>query len=211
MEDKHKKYQGIKFLKVGQQFIGAKKMSKNSSKALSIYGDFPLIKEDIRNSFLSSAKSSAKSSGKKLRSPAKSYLYDDHSIKKKKKKKSKNDDRKYSGLEELKKFIEKRNREKSHKNNQNINLKNHIKNKSYSTKTLKDLDNKLITFKSIIINNINNIEKNTNNKSNKRNSLCSENKNDSKNNTEKNKNIEIKEEIKERSIEKKIKKCFCCL
>ena len=173
---------------------------------------FKQINEERRSSFLSSAKSLVKNSNKKLIiSPAKSYLYEDHSIKKKKKKKSKSSNRKYTDLETLKHFFEKKNKEKLQKNIQKDNIKNHSKSKSISTKNINDLNNKLISFKSIIINNINNTEKNTNNKSSKRNSKISENEKYSSNKKIENNIFEQKDEIKEKSAEKKIKRFFCCL
>ena len=43
MEDKTKKYKGIKFLNVGQHFVGVEKTKKYSSNALSINHNFPMF------------------------------------------------------------------------------------------------------------------------------------------------------------------------
>ena len=56
MDDNHKKYKGIKFLKVEQQFLSAKKLTNQSSKTLSINGDLLIINQKKRNSVRSSAK-----------------------------------------------------------------------------------------------------------------------------------------------------------
>ena len=71
MDDNHKKYKGIKFLKVEQQFLGVKKLTNQSSKNLSINGDLLIINQKKRNSVRSSAKSVKSSAKKSMKSPKK--------------------------------------------------------------------------------------------------------------------------------------------
>ena len=154
MDDNHKKYKGIKFLKVEQQFLGAKKLTNQSSKTLSINGDLLIINQKKRNSVRSSVKSSVKSSAKKsMKSPAKksakSSIKDSHSMKKKEKNKSKK--KRYSDFDILKKLIELQKEQEriireNKLNNKNDNSANLNIKKSVSSKELNQLRNKIISF-----------------------------------------------------------------
>ena len=150
MEDKTKKYKGIKFLNVGQQFVGVEKTKKYSSNALSINHNFPMFNKV--DTLRSSGKNSAKSS-----------LYEIRSINTKKSQEKSNKKSENNDIEVLKKLIEiKKEEERLSKENPNINIKlktDKLIRKSLSSKNLKDLKNKIISFKSIIINNINTILK----------------------------------------------------
>ena len=147
MEDKTKKYKGIKFLNVGQQFLGVEKIKKYSSNALSINHNFPMFNKV--DTLRSSGKNSAKSS-----------LYEIRSINTKKSQEKSNKKSENNDIEVLKKLIEiKKEEVRLSKENPNINIKlktDKLIKKSLSSKNLKDLKNKIISFKSIIINNINN-------------------------------------------------------
>ena len=147
MEDKTKKYKGIKFLNVGQQFLGVEKIKKYSSNALSINHSFQMFNK--MDTLRSSGKNSAKSS-----------LYEIRSINTKKSQEKSNKKSENNDIEVLKKLIEiKKEEERLSKENPNINIKlktDKLIKKSLSSKNLKDLKNKIISFKSIIINNINN-------------------------------------------------------
>ena len=221
MDDNHKKYKGIKFLKVEQQFLGAKKISNQSSKALSIYDDLLLINQKKRNSVRSLAKSSVKSSAKKSRKSSakkssknsKNSKKGNNSVSKKEKDKSKK--KKYSDFDILKKLIElQKEQEKIIRENKLINKNENPDNlnvkKCISSKNLNHLRKKIISFKSVIINNINNMNNIYNIKNKKdenKNSENNENKNKSNNNANINKNLDVKE----KTTENKLKRFFCCL
>ena len=201
MEDKTKKYKGIKFLNVGQQFLGVEKTKKYSSNALSINHNFPMFNKV--DTLRSSGKNSAKSS-----------LYEIRSINTKKSQEKSNKKSENNDIEVLKKLIEiKKEEERLSKENPNINIKlitDKLIKKSLSSKNLKDLKNKIISFKSIIINNINNTNNVYNNikGSSQKNidKICS-----NIQNTEKKANYIKKEHIQKKTSENKLKKCFCCL
>ena len=201
MEDKTKKYKGIKFLNVGQQFLGVEKIKKYSSNALSINHNFPMFNKV--DTLRSSGKNSAKSSLYEIRSN------NTKKSQEKSNKKSENND-----IEVLKKLIEiKKEEERLSKENPNINIKlktDKLIKESLSSKNLKDLKNKIISFKSIIINNINNTNNVYNNikGSSQKNidKICS-----NIQNTEKKANYIKKEHIQKKTSENKLKKCFCCL
>ena len=221
MDDNHKKYKGIKFLKVEQQFLGAKKISNQSSKALSINDDLLLINQKKRNSVRSLAKSSVKSSAKKSRKSSakkssknsKNSKKGNNSVSKKEKDKSKK--KKYSDFDILKKLIElQKEQEKIIRENKLINKNENPDNlnvkKCISSKNLNHLRKKIISFKSVIINNINNMNNIYNIKNKKdenKNSENNENKNKSNNNANINKNLDVKE----KTTENKLKRFFCCL
>ena len=218
MDDNHKKYKGIKFLKVEQQFLGAKKISNQSSKALSINDDLLLINQKKRNSERSSAKSSVKSSAKKSRKnsakkSSKNSKKENHSLSKKEKDKSKK--KKYSDFDILKKLIELQKEQEriireNKLNNKNDNSANLNMKKSVSSKELNQLRNKIISFKSVIINNINNMNNIYNIKNKKDENKITENneiKNKSNNNVNKDKNSDIEDN----TTGNKIKRFFCCL
>ena len=221
MDDNHKKYKGIKFLKVEQQFLGAKKISNQSSKALSINDDLLLINQKKRNSVRSLAKSSVKSSAKKSRKSSakkssknsKNSKKGNNSVSKKEKDKSKK--KKYSDFDILKKLIElQKEQEKIIRENKLINKNDNPDNlnvkKCISSKNLNHLRKKIISFKSVIINNINNMNNIYNIKNKKdenKNSENNENKNKSNNNANINKNLDVKE----KTTENKLKRFFCCL
>lgn len=221
MDDNHKKYKGIKFLKVEQQFLGAKKISNQSSKALSINDDLLLINQKKRNSVNCSAKSSVKSSAKKSRKSSakkssknsKNSKKGNNSVSKKEKDKSKK--KKYSDFDILKKLIElQKEQEKIIRENKLINKNENPDNlnvkKCISSKNLNHLRKKIISFKSVIINNINNMNNIYNIKNKKdenKNSENNENKNKSNNNANINKNLDVKE----KTTENKLKRFFCCL
>ena len=216
MDDNHKKYKGIKFLKVEQQFLGAKKLTNQSSKILSINGDLLIINQKKRNSVRSSAKSVKSSAKKSMKSPkkksSKSSIKDIHSVKKKEKNKSK---KKYSDFDILKKLIELQKEQEriireNKLNNKNDNSANLNMKKSVSSKELNQLRNKIISFKSVIINNINNMNNIYNIKNKKDERKITENieiKNKSNNNVNKDKNSDIEEN----TTVNKIKRFFCCL
>ena len=233
MEDKPKAFKGIKFLKVGQQFLGAQ-LRKNSSKALSINGNLPIVNNNnssVKSSVNSVSKSLIKSSGKYVstsliknsgkyvsKSLVKSSFSNEHSINISKRNKSKKKWSKFKEIEILKQLIEiKKEEENISKQNPNIDVKSRSQkliNQSLSSKNFKQLKNKIIAFKSIIINNINNTEKNDNdentiNKDNKKKESNNNNKYENENNivVYKTENIVKKEEVK---AEKK-RKFFCCL
>ena len=201
MEDKTKKYKGIKFLNVGQQFLGVEKTKKYSSNALSINHNFPMFNKV--DTLRSSGKNSAKSS-----------LYEIRSINTKKSQEKSNKKSENNDIEVLKKLIEiKKEEERLSKENPNINIKlktDKLIKKSLSSKNLKDLKNKIISFKSIIINNINNTNNVYNNikGSSQKNidKICS-----NIQNTEKKADCVKKEHIRKKTSENKLKKCFCCL
>ena len=201
MEDKTKKYKGIKFLNVGQQFLGVEKTKKYSSNALSINHNFPMFNKV--DTLRSSGKNSAKSS-----------LYEIRSINTKKSQEKSNKKSENNDIEVLKKLIEiKKEEERLSKENPNINIKlktDKLIKESLSSKNLKDLKNKIISFKSIIINNINNTNNVYNNikGSSQKNidKICS-----NIQNTEKKANYIKKEYIQKKTSENKLKKCFCCL
>ena len=201
MEDKTKKYKGIKFLNVGQQFLGVEKTKKYSSNALSINHNFPMFNKV--DTLRSSGKNSAKSS-----------LYEIRSINTKKSQEKSNKKSENNDIEVLKKLIEiKKEEERLSKENPNINIKlktDKLIKKSLSSKNLKDLKNKIISFKSIIINNINNTNNVYNNikGSSQKNidKICS-----NIQNTEKKAKYIKKEHIQKKTSENKLKKCFCCL
>ena len=221
MDDNRKKYKGIKFLKVEQQFLGAKKISNQSSKALSINDDLLLINQKKRNSVNCSAKSSVKSSAKKSRKSSakkssknsKNSKKGNNSVSKKEKDKSKK--KKYSDFDILKKLIElQKEQEKIIRENKLINKNENPDNlnvkKCISSKNLNHLRKKIISFKSVIINNINNMNNTYNIKNKKdenKNSENNENKNKSNNNANINKNLDVKE----KTTENKLKRFFCCL
>ena len=217
MDDNHKKYKGIKFLKVEQQFLGAKKLTNQSSKTLSINGDLLIINQKKRNSVRSSAKSVKSSAKKSMKSPkkksSKSSIKDNHSVKKKEKNKSKK--KRYSDFDILKKLIElQKEQERIIRENKLINKNDNSANlnmkKSVSSKELNQLKNKIISFKSVIINNINNMNNIYNIKNKKDEHKISENneiKNKSNNNVNKDKNSDIEEN----TTVNKIKRFFCCL
>ena len=210
MDDNHKKYKGIKFLKVEQQFLGAKKISNQSSKALSINDDLLLINQKKRNSVRSLAKSSVKSSAKKSRkSSAKK------SSKNSKKEKDKSKKKKYSDFDILKKLIElQKEQEKIIRENKLINKNDNPDNlnvkKCISSKNLNHLRKKIISFKSVIINNINNMNNIYNIKNKKEENKNSEN-NENKNKSNNNVNIDKNLDVKEKTTENKLKRFFCCL
>ena len=111
MNENQKKYQGIKFLKVEQQFSGAKKLSTNSSKFLSIKPDFLSINQQKRNSIRSSSRNSIKSSARKsIKSSAKksikSSLKENKSVNISKKEKSNKKKNKNKNYEIIKTLIE---------------------------------------------------------------------------------------------------------
>ena len=169
MEDRRKIYKGIKFLNVGQQFLGAQ-LRKTSSEALSINGSLPYVNKNsnsVRSSDNNSiAKSVVKSSGQSIsKSLIKNTFNDNRSINicKKTKPKSKKKNSRFTELEILKQLIEiKKEEENIIKENPNINVKaRKLINNSLSSKNLNQLKNKIISFKSIIINNINNAENKT--------------------------------------------------
>ena len=201
MEDKTKKYKGIKFLNVGQQFLGVEKIKKYSSNALSINHNFPMFNKV--DTLRSSGKNSAKSS-----------LYEIRSINTKKSQEKSNKKSENNDIEVLKKLIEiKKEEERLSKENPNINIKlktDKLIKESLSSKNLKDLKNKIISFKSIIINNINNTNNVYNNikGSSQKNidKICS-----NIQNTEKKADCVKKEHIRKKTSENKLKKCFCCL
>ena len=201
MEDNTKKYKGIKFLNVGKKFLGVEKTKKYSSNALSINHNFPMFNKV--DTLRSSGKNSAKSS-----------LYEIRSINTKKSQEKSNKKSENNDIEVLKKLIEiKKEEERLSKENPNINIKlktDKLIKESLSSKNLKDLKNKIISFKSIIINNINNTNNVYNNikGSSQKNidKICS-----NIQNTEKKANYIKKEHIQKKTSENKLKKCFCCL
>ena len=226
MEDKRKAYKGIKFLKVDNQFLGAQ-LRKSSSKALSINGNMPFVNKNfssIRSSDNSVSKSVIKSS---LIKSSRNYVSknlikrkfnDNHSINICIKRKSKKKSSKFKEIEILKQLIEiKKEEESLTKKNPNINIKsrsNKLINQSLSSKNLEQLKNKIISFKSIIINNINNAEKTD--KDNNKNDADDKKKESKENNKCDNNVIVYKTEktVKNEEIkEKKRRKffCFCCL
>ena len=219
MEDKRKAYKGIKFLKVDNQFLGAQ-LRKSSSKALSINGNMPFVNKNfssIRSSENSVSKSVIKSSLiKSSRNYVSKSLIKSINICKKRKKKKKSS--KFKEIEILKQLIEiKKEEESLTKINPNINIKsrsNKLINQSLSSKNLEQLKNKIISFKSIIINNINNAEKTD--KDNNKNDADDKKKESKENNKCDNNVIVYKTEktVKNEEIkEKKRRKffCFCCL
>ena len=216
MEDRRKTYKGIKFLNVGQQFLGAQ-LRKTSSEALSINGSLPYVNKNS-NSVRSSdnnniAKSVVKSSGQSIsKSLIKNTFNDNRSINicKKTKPKSKKINSRFTELEILKQLIEiKKEEENIIKENPNINVKaRKLINNSLSSKNLNQLKNKIISFKSIIINNINNAENKTSKDNN--NNTNKDNKKE-KNNKCSNNVIVYKTENSEKNEQKKKKKIFCCL
>ena len=221
MDDNHKKYKGIKFLKVEQQFLGAKKISNQSSKALSINDDLLLINQKKRNSVNCSAKSSVKSSAKKSRKSSakkssknsKNSKKGNNSVSKKEKDKSKK--KKYSDFDILKKLIElQKEQEKIIRENKLINKNENPDNlnvkKCISSKNLNQLRKKIISFKSVIINNINNMNNIYNIKNKKDENKNSEN-NENKNKSNNNVNIDKNLDVKEKTTENKLKRFFCCL
>ena len=221
MDDNHKKYKGIKFLKVEQQFLGAKKISNQSSKALSINDDLLLINQKKRNSVNCSAKSSVKSSAKKSRKSSakkssknsKNSKKGNNSVSKKEKDKSKK--KKYSDFDILKKLIElQKEQEKIIRENKLINKNDNPDNlnvkKCISSKNLNHLRKKIISFKSVIINNINNMNNIYNIKNKKEENKNSEN-NENKNKSNNNVNIDKNLDVKEKTTENKLKRFFCCL
>ena len=221
MDDNHKKYKGIKFLKVEQQFLGAKKISNQSSKALSINDDLLLINQKKRNSVRSLAKSSVKSSAKKSRKSSakkssknsKNSIKGNNSVSKKEKDKSKK--KKYSDFDILKKLIElQKEQEKIIRENKLINKNDNPDNlnvkKCISSKNLNHLRKKIISFKSVIINNINNMNNIYNIKNKKEENKNSEN-NENKNKSNNNVNIDKNLDVKEKTTENKLKRFFCCL
>ena len=160
MKDKEK-YKGIKFLKVEQQFLNVKKIKNKSTKNLCINQDFSLFNQNSpRGSDKSSAKKSVKSSAKKsvkssAKKSVKSSIKDDISVNKIDKSKKKN--YKYSDLEMIKKLLELQKEEEkiiqeNKKNNNEYSNKLIIK-KNLSSKSLKQLTKKLISFKSLFNNN----------------------------------------------------------
>ena len=219
MEDIRKAYKGIKFLKVDNQFLGAQ-LRKSSSKALSINGNMPFVNKNfssIRSSENSVSKSVIKSSLiKSSRNYVSKSLIKSINICKKRKKKKKSS--KFKEIEILKQLIEiKKEEESLTKKNPNINIKsrsNKLINQSLSSKNLEQLKNKIISFKSIIINNINNAEKTD--KDNNKNDADDKKKESKENNKCDNNVIVYKTENtvkKEEAKEKKRRKffCFCCL
>ena len=217
MDDNHKKYKGIKFLKVEQQFLGAKKLTNQSSKTLSINGDLLIINQKKRNSVRSSAKSVKNSAKKSMKSPtkksSKSSIKDIHSVKKKEKNKSKK--KRYSDFDILKKLIELQKEQEriireNKLNNKNDNSANLNMKKSVSSKELNQLRNKIISFKSVIINNINNMNNIYNIKNKKDEHKISEN-NENKNKSNNNVNKDKNSDIEENTTVNKIKRFFCCL
>ena len=226
MEDKRKAYKGIKFLKVDNQFLGAQ-LRKSSSKALSINGNMPFVNKNfssIRSSENSVSKSVIKSSLIKSsrnyvsKSLIKSTFNDNHSINICKKRKKKKKSSKFKEIEILKQLIEiKKEEESLTKKNPNINIKsrsNKLINQSLSSKNLEQLKNKIISFKSIIINNINNTEKTD--KDNNKNDADDKKKESKENNKCDNNVIVYKTEktVKNEEIKEKKRKnsfCFCCL
>ena len=222
MEDKRKAYKGIKFLKVDNQFLGAQ-LRKSSSKALSINGNIPFVNKNfssIRSSDNSVSKSVIKNSLIKSSRNyvSKSLIKSNHSINICKKRKKKKKSSKFKEIEILKQLIEiKKEEERLTKKNPNINIKsrsNKLINQSLSSKNLEQLKNKIISFKSIIINNINNAEKTD--KDNNKND-ADDKKKESKENNKCDNNVIIyktentvkKEEVKEKKRRKFF--CFCCL
>ena len=181
MEDNRKAYKGIKFLKVDNQFLGAQ-LRKTSSKALSINGSLPFVNKNL-SSIKSSANSLSKRASKNslFKSPSnydskslvKSTFNENGSINFSKSRKTKKKSSKFKEIEILKQLIEIKKEEVNlTKENPNIKIKSRSKkliNHSLSSKNLKQLKNKIISFKSIIINNINNAEK-TDKENNKNNS-----------------------------------------
>ena len=139
---------------------------------------------------------------------------DNHSINFKKRK-SKKKCSKFKEIEILKQLIEiKKEEEKIIHENPNIDIKaqsNKLINKSLSSKNLEQLKNKIISFKSIIINNINNEGKKTN-KENNNNVDNKYIKNNESNNCENNIMVYKSENtVKKDNAKTKIKKFFCCL
>ena len=211
MEDRRKIYKGIKFLNVGQQFLGAQ-LRKTSSEALSINGSLPYVNKNsnsVRSSDNNSiAKSVVKSSGQSIsKSLIKNTFNDNRSINicKKTKPKSKKKNSRFPELEILKQLIEiKKEEENIIKENPNINVK------ALSSKNLNQLKNKIISFKSIIINNINNAENKTSKDNNNTNKDNKNEKNNKKNKCSNNV-IVYKTENSEKNEQKKKRKIFCCL
>ena len=145
---------------------------------------------------------------------SKSSIKDIHSAKKKEKNKSKK--KRYSDFDILKKLIELQKEQEriirenklinKNENSANLNMK-----KSVSSKELNQLRNKIISFKSVIINNINNMNNIYNIKNKKDEHKISENneiKNKSNNN---NTNKDKNSDIEENTTVNKIKRFFCCL
>ena len=220
MEDRRKTYKGIKFLNVGQQFLGAQ-LRKTSSKALSINGSLPYVNKNsnsVRSSDNNSiAKSVVKSSGQSIsKSLIKNTFNDNRSINicKKTKPKSKKKNSRFPELEILKQLIEiKKEEENIIKENPNINVKarcSKLINNNLSSKNLNQLKNKIISFKSIIINNINNTENKTSKDNNNTNKDNKKEKNNKKNKCSNNV-IVYKTENSEKNEYKKKRKIFCCL
>lgn len=220
MEDRRKTYKGIKFLNVGQQFLGAQ-LRKTSSEALSINGSLPYVNKNsnsVRSSYNNSiAKSVVKSSGQSIsKSLIKNTFNDNRSINicKKTKPKSKKKNSRFPELEILKQLIEiKKEEENIIKENPNINVKarsSKLINNSLSSKNLNQLKNKIISFKSIIINNINNAENKTSKDNNNTNKDNKNEKNNKKNKCSNNV-IVYKTENSEKNEQKKKRKIFCCL
>ena len=115
-------------------------------------------------------------------------------------------------MEILKQLIEiKKEEENIIKENPNINVKaRKLINNSLSSKNLNQLKNKIISFKSIIINNINNAENKTSKDNNNTNKDNKNEKNNKKNKCSNNV-IVYKTENSEKNEQKKKRKIFCCL
>ena len=226
MEDNHKAYKGMKFLKVDNQFLGAQ-LRKTSSKALSINGNMSFVNKNL-SSIVSSDNIASKIANKSnliksssnyiSKSLVKSTFNDNHSINICKNKKTKKKYSKFKEIEILKQFIEIKKEELSlAKKNPNINIKsysNKLIYKSLSSKNSTQLKNKIMSFKSIIINNINNTEKNDKENKKNNNNIDDKKKESKENNQCNNNAIVYKRENTKKKGEvkqKKRRKFFCCL
>ena len=176
-----------------------------------------IAKSVVKSSENSIAKSSIKNTGISVatKSLFKNACNDDHYINFKKRK-SKKKDGEFKEIEILKQLVEiKKEEENIIHENPNINIKeesNKLINKSLSSKNLEQLKNKIISFKSIIMNNINNEDK-----TNKENNINNNEENKIIKNNDNNKcenNIVIyksENTVKKDVLKKKIKKFFCRL
>ena len=203
--------------KTPKSIRSAKNRQNKISKSIVKSSENSIAKSVVKSSENSIAKSSIKNTGISVatKSLFKNAHNDDHYINFKKRK-SKKKDSKFKEIEILKQLIEiKKEEENIIHENPNINIKeksNKLINKSLSSKNLEQLKNKIISFKSIIMNNINNEDK-----TNKENNINNNEENKIIKNNDNNKcenNIVIyksENTVKKDNLKKKIKKFFCCL
>ena len=194
----------------------AKNRNNIISKSVLKSSENSIAKSLVKSSKNSVAKSSIKNTGISVvtKSLFLNTFNDNHSINFKKRK-SKKKCSKFKEIEILKQLIEiKKEEEKIIHENPNIDIKaqsNKLINKSLSSKNLEQLKNKIISFKSIIINNINNEGKKTN-KENNNNVDNKYIKNNENNNCENNiMEYKFENTVKKDNAKTKIKKFFCCL